>query len=185
MKASFIFILVSFGLISCQKGPIHAGTIAIAPTENVLMLFERYETLGDEQASKWKKHFTDFKGNVLELKNKRSAINYVQAHAPEILLESDLKFLFDTVGTHQRLYVVDPTQSLLLQPNEVISLGDEKQKFTLTLSPRKKIEMSRFFADNIGKELLLFDKDGFVAGASQISKTVEANLEVRTDAISR
>ena len=166
-------------LCSCNKDIVHSETVALAPTENILMLFERYESLGDPKAIKWKKHFSEFKGNVLILKNKRSAINYVQAHAPEILLDPQLKFVFDTAGSQHNLFAIDQAKAFLLQPTTIVQAGP-KSRFLLKLTPQKKLGLSKFFVEQIGKELLLIDKDGFVAGATQLSKTNGGNLLITT-----
>lgn len=181
MKHYSVFFLLVL-MLSCNQKGIHSKSLMLAPTENIQMLFERHEALYGTDAGNWRKHFSEIKGNVLVLKKRKSAINYVKVHRSEILLEKDLRFLFDTASGRSNLYVIDQNKAFQLLPTQIVEQKlKTSSEIQILLSEEIKAQMPWFFAQNLEKEIVAFDRNGFVAGASELSKTEEGDLMIKKE----
>lgn len=158
---------------SCSKNAIDSETVCLAPAENIQYLFER----SDIEALTTS-FIKEKRGNVILLSNTRNAVNFLNDH--DLLVDPTLFFVWDTLTVNKKLFVVDQSKRFPLHPLEISDTTNSslvQKKLVLDMITQSRL--SSFFVSNIGRELLLIDKNGFVAGASQLSKSSDDNLLVQ------
>lgn len=175
IKNTVLIFLV--GLISCTDGYFDKNTLALVPVENIQLSFD----LIDTDSIDYKK-LVSSKGNVFEIKDLPRLRAYVLRNQEELLLSNNYSFLWDTLEVpknHQKLYLIDYKKTHPLIVKSVNQGQDNTLSHStneLLLTPKSKSTLSAFFAANIGRGLVLVDKNGFVVSAEKISRLDNGNL---------
>jgi uncharacterized protein with ATP-grasp and redox domains len=168
------FALIAFvGFVSCSNQDMVSNNLAISPVENIQLSFD---LIGGKDAPY--KDWASSKGNVFEITDLPKLNAYINDNKKALLIADNYEFLWDTVHVSKKLYLVNNNKSHVLDIKSVTYAKDTtlKQVTTLQLTSKSKISLSRFFATNIGKGLVLLNPNGFVASAEKISRLDNGNL---------
>lgn len=174
-KAVYFTLICLWSLYSCNKESIDSDSLAIIPVENIQVSFDLIQ--GSEHTYK---SFAKSKGNVFEITNIEKVKSFISKNRERLLLNNNYSFLWDTINSSKKLYLIDQTKSHSLDPehiNEATNTSGLKQ-FEIILSAKSKANLSKFFAHNIGKGLIIKDKNGFVASSEKIERLDDGNLMI-------
>ncbi|MFT6715448.1 MAG: hypothetical protein ACJA0Q_000075 [Saprospiraceae bacterium] len=168
-------LLLLLGLYSCSDNTLDKSSLAIIAVENIQLSFD----LISDNAVDYK-NLADSKGNMFEIKDLPQLLTYVKSNNQELLLSSDFEFLWDTLYLSKKLYLIDHNKKhqLIIQSIDKSKDSANNNLLELNLTPKSKVNLSRFFVDNIGKGLVLVDKNGFVVSAESISRLDNGNLSI-------
>jgi len=163
------------GILSCTNHNLDKNTLAIVPAENIQVSFD---LITDSDLTY--KSFVNSKGNYFEITNLSKLSEYVKSNKNQLLLSNNFAFLWDTLQVSKKLYLIDLNKAHHLTVKS-IKQAEENTKTTqheLFLTPKSKSNLSVFFATQIGKGLVLIDKNGFVTSAEKISRLDNGNLGI-------
>lgn len=168
---------------SCQNKDFDRESLALVPVENIQVYFDRIDGASD---SIHKALFKESRGNYFLVNNIDSLKSYIKKHNTELLLSPQLQFIWNLHPPQEELYLVDSEKKfdlkvsqvnkISLSTNDTVSANSRSNALELILSTKNKLSMSSFFVKNIGKKLILIDRNGWVAGSAQLSKSEEGNL---------
>lgn len=175
------FVLIAFvGFVSCSSNGYDKNTLALSPVENIQLSFDLIEKK-DTEFNSW----VSSKGNVLKILNLPKLRTYVDKNNKDLLVAENYMFLWDTIDVSKKLYLIDVNKthplivkSLVEISSNEIQNSNSKNITELKLTSKSKVDLGRFFANNIGKGLVLLDKNGFVASGENISRLDNGNLSI-------
>ncbi len=191
-----------FAMQACKPKQVDQDSLGIVAVENIQLSFDlAWESASEEQKEfsngglssqsenasalridkkkePYYKSLVSSQGNFFVIKDLKGLNNFAQKHQDRLLLTENYHFIWDTLNTEKRLFLVNREQVHYLEAETLLKSKstDESIQYTVSMTPRNRVKLSTFFAQNIGKGLLLVDKDGFVAGAEKMSKLEDGNL---------